>query len=64
MKLKCFDLHINWLILRLECVESKYELKSGGHQVIFRDYELLIIKYCEYIYIYIFNLLLINKPCI
>ena len=44
MKLKCSDLRINWLILRLECVESKNELKSGGHQVIFRDNELLVIK--------------------
>ena len=44
MKLKCFNLHTNWLILRLECVKSKNEIKSGGHQVIFRDIELLLKK--------------------
>ena len=43
MKLEWYNIYTNWLTLRLERVESKNEIEIGGHEIIFRDIELMII---------------------
>ena len=40
MKLKYFNLHDNWHEYRAEHGEFRCEIKKGGHQDNFRDFEL------------------------
>ena len=40
MQLKSFNLHENWHEYWAEHGEFRYEIKMGGHQAYFRDFEL------------------------